>query len=149
LNEYGGDTHVGEYIRYTVPQARAREFERAYLAAGKVLEVDEHCLGCEVAPGVEEPRHFVVRIEWDSIEGTNRAFGPAPGFGGFFAAVEPFFSNIAEMKHYEVVDHAWRRRPPLLDPADSAPVATAFPRPAGFTRRDRSPTPAKGGPRWR
>jgi hypothetical protein len=74
---------VLEYVRYAVAQARAGGFERACLAAGNVLQVD---------------------------------------------------------------DHGRRRRPPLPNPANSAPVATLLARPAGFTRRDRSPAPTKGGP---
>jgi hypothetical protein len=73
---------VGEYIRDTVAQARAGQFERAYLEAGNVLEGDDHSRGSSWIP-------------------------------------------------------------------DSAPVATSLARPAGFTRRDRSPAPAKGGLWWR
>jgi Antibiotic biosynthesis monooxygenase len=57
---------VVEYIRYTVPVEQAEAFESAYARAGNLLEQDEHCLGFEVARGIEEPDHFIVRIEWDS-----------------------------------------------------------------------------------
>ena len=53
---------------------------------------------------MEEPQHFVVRIEWDSIDGHERGFRASPVFQAFFAAVQPFFSEIEEMKHYEVRD---------------------------------------------
>ena len=93
---------VVEYIRYTVPGAESAGFEEAYRTAGQVLREDPHCLRYEVARGVEEPEHFVIRIEWDSIEGHERGFRASPGFQEFFAAVRPFFSEIEEMKHYEV-----------------------------------------------
>ena len=93
---------VVEYIRYAVPTARAEEFEEAYSRAGRVLDEDPHCLRYEVARGVEEPEHFVVRIEWDSLEGHERGFRSSPVFGEFFAAVQPFVPEIEEMKHYEV-----------------------------------------------
>ena len=93
---------VLEYIRYTVPQARSSEFEEAYARAGAVLDADAHCLGYEVSRGVEEPEHFVVRIEWDSVEGHEQGFRTGPRFVEFFAAVKPFFSEIAEMKHYSL-----------------------------------------------
>ena len=94
---------VVEYIRYDVPAERAGEFGEAYRQAGRVLDADEHCLNFEVARGVEEPEHFVVRIEWDSIDGHERSFRASPRFSEFFAAVKPFYSEIAEMKHYEVL----------------------------------------------
>jgi quinol monooxygenase YgiN len=93
---------VLEYIRYTVPPDRAEEFEQAYREAGQVLNADPHCRGWEMARGVEEPQHFVVRIEWDSIEGHEQGFRASARFGEFFAAVRPFFSAIEEMKHYQL-----------------------------------------------
>ena len=95
---------VVEYIRYTVPGSRGAEFEAAYRQAAVVLRADEHCLRYEVAKGVEEPEHYTVRIEWDSVEGHEQGFRASPGFRDFFAAVKPFFSGIAEMKHYQVLD---------------------------------------------
>jgi heme-degrading monooxygenase HmoA len=93
---------VVEYIRYTVAAARAEAFEDAYSQAGAILERDPHCLAFEVARGVEEPEHFVVRIEWDSLEGHEKGFRGSPGFAEFFSAVRPFFTDIDEMKHYDV-----------------------------------------------
>ncbi|MGQ0678601.1 MAG: putative quinol monooxygenase [Actinomycetota bacterium] len=95
---------VVEYIRYVVPVERAEEFEAAYGRAGAPLDLDEHCLGYEVARGVEEPEHFVVRINWDSVDGHERGFRGGPHFGAFFAAVKPFFSEIVEMRHYQPLD---------------------------------------------
>lgn len=92
-----------EYIRYTVPSGDAELFQRAYQEAGKILDADPHCLGYEVARGVEEPEHFVVRIQWDSIDGHEQGFRRSPAFRTFFSAVRPYFDQIDEMKHYEVL----------------------------------------------
>lgn len=93
---------VVEHIRYRVSLEQADEFAAAYARAGEVLAVDEHCLGHEVARGVEEPENWVVRITWDSLEGHERGFRAAPHFQDFFAAVRPFFGAVQEMKHYQV-----------------------------------------------
>jgi quinol monooxygenase YgiN len=95
---------VVEYIRYTVPASTAKDFVKAYRKAGEVLDADPHCLTYEVARGVEQPDHFVVRIEWDSVEGHERGFRASPRFSEFFTAVQPFFADIEEMKHYAVQD---------------------------------------------
>lgn len=92
---------VIEYIRYSVPEERRADFERAYGEAASVLDASEHCLRYEVSHGLEEPEHYVVRIEWDSIEGHEQGFRGSPGFRDFFASVRPFFGNIEEMRHYE------------------------------------------------
>ena len=92
---------VTEYIRYTVPDDRSRAFHDAYARAAEILDADEHCLSYDVAQGVEEPANWVVRIEWDSLEGHEQGFRRAPHFREFFAAVRPFFDDIREMKHYD------------------------------------------------
>jgi quinol monooxygenase YgiN len=94
---------VVEYIRYEVPQAQHDQFIAAYKAAGKDLEESGHCLRYEISEGVEEPNNFTVRIEWDSVEGHERGFRSSPQFGSFFGKVKPFFSQIREMKHYQVL----------------------------------------------
>lgn len=93
---------VVEYIRYTVAPEQAGDLVSAYQRAGRVLDADPHCTSWEVAHGVEEPGHVVVRIEWDSVEGHEQGFRTSPGFREFFAEVKPFFGQIQEMKHYEV-----------------------------------------------
>jgi heme-degrading monooxygenase HmoA len=107
---------VVEYIRYTIPAGRAEAFEDAYQRAGTVLAADEHCLGFEVARGVEEPEHYVVRIDWDSREGHEHGFRASPHFREFLADVQPFYGAIDEMKHYEV---RASRVAPAMKPAAS------------------------------
>jgi quinol monooxygenase YgiN len=93
---------IVEYIRYAIPADMADGFVAAYRKAGEVLEADPHCLDYEVARGVEQPEHFVVRIEWDSVEGHEQGFRAGPCFGEFFTAVQPFVADIEGMKHYAV-----------------------------------------------
>jgi quinol monooxygenase YgiN len=93
---------VVEIVRYEVAGARAQEFADAYARAVRVLDADEHCLAYEVVQGVEEPASWIVRIEWDSVEGHEQGFRRAPHFREFFAAVRPFLDDIREMRHYDV-----------------------------------------------
>lgn len=51
---------------------------------------------------MEEPERFIVRIEWDSVDGHEKGFRTSAAFGDFFRAVKPFFAQIEEMKHYSV-----------------------------------------------
>jgi quinol monooxygenase YgiN len=90
-----------EYIRYRIDADRHEEFERAYAEAAAPLAASSHCLSYEVARGVEEPGSYVVRIEWDSLEGHERGFRQSPEFREFFASVKPFVQEIQEMRHYE------------------------------------------------
>ena len=94
---------VVEYIRYEVPVARRDAFIAAYRAAAEELKASAHCVAYEISEGVEEPNRFTVRIEWDSLEGHEKGFRGSAQFAAFFAEVKPFFGQIAEMKHYGVL----------------------------------------------
>ena len=91
---------VVEYIRYLIPAEQAPEFEDAYRRAGAILAADEHCLRHEISRGDENPDRYVVRIEWDSVEGHEQGFRKSAAFGEFFGLVKPFFDAIEEMTHY-------------------------------------------------
>ena len=93
---------IVEYIRYEVPAAQHADFLSAYAAGASDLIASPQCLRYEVTQGVEEPDHFIVRIEWDSIAGHEQGFRTGPQFPAFFAKVKPFFAAIREMKHYRV-----------------------------------------------
>ena len=92
---------VVEYIRYRIDADRREAFERAYSKAAASLDASPHCLAYEIARGVEDPKTYVVRIEWDSVEGHEQGFRKSSDFGEFFSAVKPFFDDIEEMRHYQ------------------------------------------------
>lgn len=93
---------IVEYIRYSIDDTRADAFDQAYRRAAESLDASEHCERYEVSRCSEDPTQHVVRIEWDSEEGHLAGFRRSPEFRSFFEAVQPFVSDIAEMRHYEV-----------------------------------------------
>jgi heme-degrading monooxygenase HmoA len=94
---------VIEFIRYHVDAGRTDAFERAYAAAARSLAESSHCHAYEIARGIEDAESYIVRIEWDSLEGHEQGFRQSPEFRQFFSAVKPFFDDIQEMRHYESV----------------------------------------------
>jgi quinol monooxygenase YgiN len=95
---------IVEYVRYTIPAERQDAFVAAYRDAAAELRASSHCLRYELTQCVEEPSSFVVRIEWDSIEGHMQGFRKDPEFPPFFVKVKPFFADIQEMRHYALTD---------------------------------------------
>lgn len=69
--------------------------------ARAALDASANCLAYELARCTEEPTSFILRIEWDSIDGHMQGFRKSAVFGEFLAAVRPFMSDIREMRHYE------------------------------------------------
>ena len=95
---------IVEYIRYEIPAERKAAFIDAYRDASIELRASKHCLRYEVTQCTEEPTSFVVRIEWDSLDGHMLGFRKEPSFPSFFAKVKPFFDQIREMRHYALTD---------------------------------------------
>ncbi len=93
---------VIEYIRYRIDGAQHRAFLDAYRSAGEELNAAPNCIRHEISQGVEEPDNFIVRIEWDSIEGHEGGFRRGPQFASFLAKVKPYLAHILEMKHYRL-----------------------------------------------
>ena len=92
---------IVEYIRYTIPAEKRAAFESAYSQASASLDASPHCLSYELSRAVDEPEAYVLRIEWDSIEGHEQGFRTSAGFQTFFRLVAPYFDGIQEMRHYE------------------------------------------------
>jgi truncated hemoglobin YjbI/quinol monooxygenase YgiN len=121
---------IVEYIRYAVDPGRAGAFRTAYLEAAAILQADPRCLAYEISQGLEEPTRFVVRIEWDSVEGHLEGFRKDPAFADFFALVRPFVDDIKEMSHYDVQvtspDLPEKGRPTLYDWAGGREAVAAL-----------------------
>jgi quinol monooxygenase YgiN len=92
-----------EYIRYAIDDERAEAFLRAYAEAEKALTDSPHCLGYQLSRCVEDPTSYVLRIEWDSLEGHLEGFRKSAQFRTFLQHVQPYVGDIQEMRHYEVV----------------------------------------------
>lgn len=98
---------IVEYIRYEI--ADATGFLSGYETARGALDQSSHCLAYELARCTEEPASFILRIEWDSVEGHLQGFRKSAEFGAFFEAVRPFIDSIREMRHYAVTGIATRK----------------------------------------
>lgn len=90
---------VVEYIRYKLKHA-PDGFEAAYQEAARYLDESPHCLGYQLARCVEEPDRYVLRIDWDSVDGHLMGFRREAKFSKFFEAIKPYLGDIEEMQHY-------------------------------------------------
>jgi heme-degrading monooxygenase HmoA len=100
---------IVEYIRYNLSkhasglhEETSGGFEAAYRAASASLDASPHCLGYELTRCVEEQDRYILRIEWDSLEGHLTGFRRAPEFASFLEAIKPYIGQIEEMQHYRL-----------------------------------------------
>jgi heme-degrading monooxygenase HmoA len=94
---------IVEYVRYELPAGQRGAFEAAYARVGGILGASPHCLGWELRRAVEDPGHYVVRIEWDSIGGHIHGFRESVPFQAFFHELSAFAEFRREMAHFELV----------------------------------------------
>ena len=90
-----------EYIRYTIDLTKKDDFENAYAAAAEPLAASPHCLSYELSNCVEEPERYILRIDWDSLDGHMKGFRASSEFREFFTHIKPYVEDIDEMQHYE------------------------------------------------
>ncbi len=95
---------IVEYTRYKVAENQGKALVEAYEKAKNVLDTSPYCLSYELSQCSEEPTSYILRIEWDSLNGHLEGFRKSPQFATFFQAVRPFFNDIQEMHHYELTD---------------------------------------------
>ncbi len=90
-----------EYIRYRIDDDSHEAFEAAYAAAATPLAASPHCRSFELARCLEEPDRYILRIEWDSVEGHLQGFRAGGEFATFFSHIKPYVGSIEEMQHYD------------------------------------------------
>jgi hemoglobin len=91
---------IVEYVHYHLTKSEPEAFEAAYARAARALEASPQCLRYELSRCHEEPRRYVLRIEWESLEAHEVGFRRGPTFAGFLAEVRSFITEIEHMKHY-------------------------------------------------
>jgi quinol monooxygenase YgiN len=104
---------IVEYIRYKLATDAlddvAAKLEDAYAKAASSLDASAHCLGYELCRCVEERERYILRIEWDSMDGHLQGFRRGPEFAPFLEAIRPYISQIEEMQHYETTSVVARK----------------------------------------
>ena len=90
---------IVEYIRYTIPADRAPAFEAAYTAASGRSPLRRIAWATSSPAGSKSP-NYILRIEWDSVEGHEQGFRRSPEFRQFLQHIRPYIADIAEMRHY-------------------------------------------------
>lgn len=92
---------IVEYVRYQLSPEDRADFEATYRQVGPLLTASPHCLRWELRKSVEQPADYVVRIEWDTLEGHEVGFRESPEYQAFFQALSVFSASRQEMAHFE------------------------------------------------
>ena len=94
---------ITEYIRYTLANHEPAALIAAYVEAGRHLAAASECIAYELTQCIDDEKNFILRIHWTSAPAHLQGFRGGEHFPPFLAAIQPFITEIAEMRHYKTV----------------------------------------------
>ncbi|MDB5075753.1 MAG: antibiotic biosynthesis monooxygenase [Chloroflexi bacterium] len=93
-----------EIATINVQEGREGEFEAAFAKAQRYIAESPHSLNYQLTRCVEHPSRYVLRIEWDSLEGHTMAFRGSDAYQEYRALLYPLYASAPEVVHYNAID---------------------------------------------
>lgn len=90
---------VLEIADFLVHEGDEDRFAAAYAQAVTFITSSPGCRGARLVRGIENPRRFVLLVEWDTIEDHTDGFRSSPAFTRWRAAVGPYFAQPPTVEH--------------------------------------------------
>jgi heme-degrading monooxygenase HmoA len=100
---------VIEIATITVSEGQEAAFEQAFGVAQRYIAASLHALRYQLTRCIEIPNRYVLRIEWDSLEGHTEGFRASAAYQEYRALLYPLYAQPPEVVHY--------RQVPLPEPA--------------------------------
>lgn len=90
---------VLEIADFLIREGDEDRFVDAYRDAVRFITDSAGCRGVRLVRGVENPRRFVLLVEWERLEDHLDGFRGSAAFHGWRAAVGPFFATAPQVEH--------------------------------------------------
>ena len=94
---------IVEIATINVIEGREAEFETAFAKAQRYIVESPNSLTHQLTRCIEHPSRYVLRIEWDSLEGHTVAFRGSAAFQEYRALLYPLYASPPEVVHYNIV----------------------------------------------
>jgi quinol monooxygenase YgiN len=94
---------ITEIAHLRIDPARAAEFEQAVERAAPLFRAAEGCHGMALERGIEDPAHYQLRVEWESVDHHMVTFRESDGFRQWRALVGEFFVEAPVVEHSRAV----------------------------------------------
>jgi heme-degrading monooxygenase HmoA len=91
---------VTELVDLQIEDGSESDFIAAYQGVVEVLKSTYGCRSVRLTRGVESPSHFVLLVEWDSLEAHRKNFRETDRVIKWRAALNGFFAREARMEHF-------------------------------------------------
>jgi quinol monooxygenase YgiN len=93
---------ITEIATITIDPANADAFEAAVAEAASAFANAAGCHGMALERIIEEPAHYHLRVQWDSVE-AHMAFRDTPAFQTWRELASPYFAAPPKVVHSETV----------------------------------------------
>lgn len=90
---------VLEIADFLIREGEENAFADAYREAVSHITATPGCRSIRLVRGIENPRRFVLLVEWERLEDHTEAFRGSPAFTAWRAAVGPFFAEPPHVEH--------------------------------------------------
>jgi len=90
---------VLEIADFLILEGAQDAFAAEYRDAARFVTGSPGCRGARLVRGVENPRRFVLLVEWDRLEDHLDGFRGSAAFQQWRAAVGPFFAENPQVEH--------------------------------------------------
>jgi len=94
---------VIEIATLTVKEGQNAAFEKAFGQAQRYIALSEHCLRYALTHCVEDAARYILRIEWDSLEGHVEGFRASADYAEYRALLLPYYAAPVDLYHYTSV----------------------------------------------
>jgi heme-degrading monooxygenase HmoA len=94
---------------------RQAGFEHAFAKAQRILVGTGGYLSHELRRSIEHEHHYLLLVEWQTLEHHTLGFRKSPQFLRWRELLEPFFHAPPEVEHFDGVVPAGGMRHALLD----------------------------------
>jgi quinol monooxygenase YgiN len=89
---------VREFAEFDVKPGTEQDFVAGVLACQEMFLSTPGCHGLELHRSVEQPQHFVLNIQWDSVA-AHQAFRDGPDYARWRGTVGGFFAGTPNVWH--------------------------------------------------
>jgi len=97
--EYDTPT-VREEVVLPVIAGRESEFETAFATAQQLVAASPGFRELTLSRGVETPNHYLLLIDWDSVEAHEVGFRTSPAYDEWRGLLHHFYEPMPEMAHF-------------------------------------------------
>ncbi len=94
---------IYEHAHITLKPATDAQFQAAVKQALPIFQQARGCLGVELRQEVENPLHYVLVVQWATLEDHTQHFRQSPGYTQWRALVGEYFAQAPHVVHTRVI----------------------------------------------